>query len=162
MTSGGTCAAAAPTSRMTASVTGRILCGVGNLFIYPSGEGVVGPTSNRPTGISTPLQGPQHNAKPAPSKNVCNFIWSQELVGGRGLPWPGQIVLGASPQERFRSGDQLNQVRSRFTIHPRARTLGVACVLTPRCVRTDQVPSCFCRRTASRVVLSETRNSVGD
>ena len=37
-------------------------------------------TNSRPTHISRPtLRGSQHNAKPAPSKNVCSFIWSQAL-----------------------------------------------------------------------------------
>jgi hypothetical protein len=63
---------------------------------------------------------------------------NQRRPGGR------EIVV---TRERFRSADQLNQACSRFTVHRRARTLGVERVLTPRRGHTDQVPPSFCRPT---------------
>jgi len=46
-------------------------------------------------------------------------------------------------RERSCSDDQLNQVRSRFTVHRRARTLGVERVLRSRRGHADQVPPSF-------------------
>ena len=43
-----------------------------------------------------------------------------EFVG----PLPAVLQSGVS-RERFRTGDRLNQVRHRFTVHRRARILGV-------------------------------------
>jgi len=55
------------------------------------------------------------------------------------------------------------QVRSRFTLHRRARTLGVERVLTTRSGHSDQVPPSFGRQTrpsqARVLVLSRPRRS---
>src|SRR5438128_2174926 len=74
--------------------------------------------------------------------------WSRSLTESRVVATnqrrPGGPEIAVT-RERFRSGDQLNQVCSRFTVHRRARTLEVDRVLTPRRGHTDQAPPSFCR-----------------
>jgi hypothetical protein len=79
-------------------------------------------------------------------------IWSHSRVVA--------ICRGIRPA---RLGDQLNEVRSRFTVHGRARTLGVERGLRLQRGRTGQAEPSFCRRTrqsqAPEPVPSRSRRS---
>src|SRR3954470_24825791 len=79
---------------------------------------------------------------PGPAAGGTQRGAEREFVG----PLPAVLQSGVS-RKRLITGDRLNQVRHRFTVHRRARILGVARDLTLRRGHTDQVPPSFYRQT---------------
>ena len=125
----------------------------------PSATSTTMPARTVPAAVSTTVRSRMRSAvPPGPAAGGMQQGAEGEFVG----PLPAVLQSGVS-RERFRTGDRLNQVRHRFTVHRRARILGVERVLTSRRGRTDQVPPSFCRQTrpsqAPVPVLSRPRRS---